>query len=73
MAYMTARVTYSVELTKPQMRLIGLALQGLLTRPEDIQEATELGVKLLKSQLQAFDVQRDSIANALNCAEKEPT
>ncbi len=73
MGTMTAKVTYALELTKSELRLIGLSLQGLLKRPEDVHAAADLGVKLLREQLQAVDIQREAVANALNVAEKEPT
>jgi len=71
MGSMTARITYSVELTKAELRLIGLSLQGLLTRPEDLKEASALGVRVLRDQLQAVDIQREAISNALTVAENK--
>lgn len=73
MGSITARITYSMELTKGELRLIGLSLQGLLKRPEDVKEAEALGVRLLKEQLQAVDIQREAVSNALSLAEKETT
>ena len=50
MADVYLTMNYKVDLNYKDMRLICLGLAGRLTRPEDLKEAQQLNVRLVKAQ-----------------------
>ena len=67
------KIHYILEITRPELRLIGLALAGKL-RPNsnDAREALELNQKLLEAQAHELSEELTRIDGALACVRDEP-
>ncbi len=65
------KMSYLLELTDKDMRLVCLGLSGRLARPEDKGEAAKLNVRLLKLQSVRIHEQQAKIDGALKKAQEE--
>lgn len=65
MANVTSDLTYRLVCSSQEMRLITMALAGKLKRNDDIKEATDLNIKLLKAQQSNLKERSDLIEGAL--------
>lgn len=61
---------YKIDVSERDMRLICLGLAGKLKRPDDIRDAAELNVRLLKAQKIRIGEQDTKIGGALRLAEE---
>jgi hypothetical protein len=66
------KIHYTLEVTRPELRLIGLALAGKL-RPNsnDAREALDLNLKLLEAQAHELSEELNRIDGALVCVKDE--
>jgi hypothetical protein len=67
------KINYTLEVTRPELRLIGLALAGKL-RPNsnDAREALDLNLKLLEAQAHELSEELTRIDGALAYVRDEP-
>lgn len=71
MADVYLNMNYKLDVSDRDMKLICLSLVGKLKRPDDIKDAAELNLRLLKAQKIRIDEQNEKISGALRLAEEE--
>lgn len=68
MANLTSDFNYRLVCSSQEMRLITMALAGMLKREDDIKEAADLNIKLLQYQKSNLKERSDLIEGALTKA-----
>lgn len=68
MPNLTSDFNYKLVCSSQEMRLITMALAGILKRKDDIKEAADLNIKLLQCQQSNLKERRDLIEGALTIA-----
>ena len=68
MADVYLNLTYKVDLSDKDMRLICLSLAGRLKKKDDLAAATELNLRLLESQKTRLNEKLTSITGAIQSA-----